>query len=467
MKSGKKRGKIFDDRLKGPHLLRDLDKTLAIAGIFFALILIAYVGMIDKLVYLPAGIFALISCLLWLAIRKSYAFEFHILESWSFTALWSICYFMLFALSILSVHFRPDLYERPLLYFILTALMAGAIACKIFSSGRQHVGLILIQIMLLGVSIAWSQLLIFPGLLGVDPWYHYDLTIKIIDEGFLPEKFGYSKLPLFHLTIAATSLIAGLPYKLAAMVSVSLGQIVCNALFVFLIASCLFSNYRAGLLAALMVIIANQHICMSYWSIPNGFAAVFIPIAFYLLFFKSEYRSILSSAILSILVLAAIILTHSIAALCMAMLLVVSWGSLVIYSAYNHSRKDIHISLIRPIGFAVSMLAWWAYASGTIVNIGSFFKRNLSIDLHMILEEFRGYALDIPLDEKLFNDIGMHFFFAFSLIGIFYMISRRGSGSSFAMAWVGMTPFAIGFLSLMSGIDMIEQRWWYFVTNPP
>jgi hypothetical protein len=56
----------------------------------------------------------------------------------------------------------------------------------------------------------------------------------------------------------------------------------------------------------------------------------------------------------------------------------------------------------------------------------------------------------------------MFLFFAFSFIGVFYMISRRGSSSSFTMAWVGVAPLAIGFFTLISGHSVIEHRWWYF-----
>ena len=450
--------------LKDSYLLRDLDRTLAIAGFIIALILMLYLGReIGRMVYLLTAVLALISCLLWLEIRKSHTFEFHHKESRTLTAFWSICFFVLYSLSLLSVHFRPELYQRPTLYFILTALTTGTIACEILSSGRRHAGLILIQVVLLGMSIAWSQLLIFPSLLGVDPWYHSDLTTKIVNEGLIPRGYEYSKLPLFHLMIAATSLIAGLPYKLAVMVSVSLGQIICNALFVFLIAGHLFRNYWTGLLAALMVIIANHHIYMSYWSISNGFAAVFIPIALYLLFFKFGDSPRASFAVLYLVALAAIILTHTIAAMCMAMLLFVSWGALVIYRAYDHSGKDNRASLIRPVGFTVAMFAWWIFAASS--NITSWFRLiewGFSIDTFAETDEVRGYVAVIPLGEQLFNNLGMFLFFAFSFIGVFYMISRRGSGSSFAMAWVGMAPLAIGFISLISGLGLIEQRWWYF-----
>jgi hypothetical protein len=452
-------------RLEDSHLLRDLDRTLAIAGIIFSIILILYLGgKTSRVVYLLSGVLALISCLLWLAIQKSHTFEFRLPESKTLTNFLSICFFGLFTLSILAVHFRPELYQRPTLYFILTALTAGVIACEIFSSSRRYLGPILIQIILLGMSIAWSQLLIFPSLLGVDPWHHLALTDSIIGEGFIPEGNSYSKMPFFHLMIAATSLIAELPYKLAAMVSVSLIQIICNALFVFLIAGHLFRNYRTGLLAALMVIIANHQIFMSYWSIPNGFAAVFIPIALYLLFFKFRDQPYASFTILYILVLASIILTHTITAMCMAILLFVSYGALIVYCACQHLGEYNNASLIRPVGFTVAMFAWWTFAaSSSIKSLAKLIEWGFSIDVFVKTpKELQGYEATIPLGEQLFNNLGMFLFFAFSFIGVFYMISRRGSSSSFALAWVGMAPLVIGFFSLISEHSVIEHRWWYF-----
>ncbi|MDV4343031.1 hypothetical protein HL657_07550 [Methanoculleus sp. YWC-01] len=449
-------------RLKESLLLRDLDKTLAIAGAIFSLILIAYLGReFGRAIYLLIGVLALISCLLWLAIRRSHTLEFHLFESRTLTVFCATCFFGLYTLSVLSVHFRPELYERPLLYFALTALMAGVIAYEIFASGRQHTSLILIQILLLGISIAWSQLLLFPSLLGVDPWYHSAFTSRIIEESVIPDGYPYSKLPLFHLMIAGTSLTASLPYKFAAMVSVSLVQIICNTIFVFLIGNYLFKNRQIGLLAALLVIIANHHISMSYWSIPNAFAAIFISVALYLLFPRFKERSYSTSAILYTMALAPIILTHTITAVCMAILLFVTWGTLAFYHLFNATEH--RISLIIPISFTLAMLAWWTYASDTIGVLTDLIRSEFSIDFFVKTpEDLRGYGAFIPLGEQLFNNLGMFLFFAFSFIGIFYMISRKGSYLTSAMAWIAVVPLVVGFFPLISRHTLIEERWWYF-----
>jgi hypothetical protein len=449
--------------LKCSFLLRDLDKTLAIAGAIFSIILIFYMAReIGRLIYLLTGVLTLLSCLLWLAIRRSHPFEFHIPKSRTLTHLWATGFFVLFILSVLSVYFRSNLYERPIIYFILTASMAGIIACEIFTSGRQHTGLILIQALLLGVSLAWSQLLIFPGLLGVDPWYHYALTTNILDTSYIPDGYIYSKLPLYHLMVAATSLVADLPYKYAVMVSVSLAQILCNVLFVSLIGGRLFKSYRVGLLAALMVIIANHHIFMSYWSIPNAFAAIFIPIFIYILFFKFESRSSYSPTILYSIMMVSVILTHTITAVCMGMLLVIVWVAPFLYRI-NHSHVKKFVTLMIPVGFIVAMFAWWAYATSILNPLSNLINFGFSADIFVqTSNDIKSYAASVPFQEQLITYLGLFLFFSISFIGIFYMISRKGNGSTFAMAWVGIAPLAVGFFSLISGRSVINERWWYF-----
>jgi len=73
-------------KLKDSSFLHDLDKVLAVAGVILSLILIVYLGReIGRVVYLLTGVLALISCLLWLAIRKSHTFEFRLPESRTLT----------------------------------------------------------------------------------------------------------------------------------------------------------------------------------------------------------------------------------------------------------------------------------------------------------------------------------------------------------------------------------------------
>ena len=445
-------------------LLQDLDRTLAIAGVVFSVFLIIYMVITaGRWIYLLAGVLFLISCLLWLGMRKSHLFEFHFYESGSQFTFLAICYFILYILSILSVYFRQNFYERPLLYFILTAVMAGFIACEILISGKHHVGLILTQCVLLGLSVAWSQLLIFPSLVGVDPWYHYAFTNQILGDFHIPDGESYSKLPIFHLMIAITSLLTNLPYKFAVMVSVSLGQILCNALFLYLIARSLFKNQQVALLTALLVTIANTCIFMSYWSIPNSFAAVFMPIAFYILLFKVKGKARILFTSLVAIMMVMIILGHTITAMCMAIFLFAVWFSFRVYRIF-FATNEAQISLLFPVSFVIFMFSWWTYvSSGSFGALAILIKDGFSINFFSNTPpEFQNYLMTVPINEQVFNNLGMFLFFTLSFIGIFSMISRKGNSYTFIFAWLGLIPLAISFFALISMLSIIEQRWWYF-----
>lgn len=353
-----------------------------------------------------------------------------------------------------------NLYEHPLIYFVLTSLMGGIVALEIlFSQEENRNYFILFQIIIIGLSVAWSQLLIFPGLLGVDPWWHQMFTTKILEIHYIPDGYAYSKLPIFHLAIASTSLITGLNYKFATMLSVSLAQIICNAIFVFLLGKFLF-NQKIGLLASLMVVIANYHICRSYWSIPNSLAAVFIPIVLYLLW-KVRRNKPLHATVLSIFFMGILILTHTVTAMCMAIILFVCWAAFNLHNTL-YSKIEIPVSLTISLLFTVAMFGWWTYASGHITTLADLIKWGFSIDYFgHTSEEILKYAATVPIPEQIFNNLGMLLFFSLSFVGIFYMISKKGNSFSFAEALVGFTPLALSFFSLITGHTIIEHRWWY------
>ncbi len=202
--------------------------------------------------------------------------------------------------------------------------MVFILAYEIFHSKKENIAILLLQIMALGVNLSWSQLLIFPGLIGVDLAYHSNLVSQIIQSQSLPDGYSYGKLPLFHLIISETSLILNVGYKFAAMASVSLAQIVCNALFIYLIAFGVFKNHIIGCLSSLFVVISNFNIFMSYWSIPNAFAGIFIIIVIYLIFVLKERHELKVSGLI-LLFLFTIVWTHTLTAMCLAILLFVTW----------------------------------------------------------------------------------------------------------------------------------------------
>ncbi len=437
------------------------DDVILILGIVFSILVIFVCISFSRVIYLFPGILSLIACMIWFGMRKKALYNQYTSLSFPTDIILNSLYFIFFSFSILSIYFRPDLYERPLLYFILTSLIVGVMALRIFCHNISN-SLFIFQTILVGVSIAWSQLLIFPSLLGVDPWYHQAFALKIIDIHFIPDGESYSKLPLFHILIILTSLITGWGYKFSTMFSVSMSQIICNVLFIFLLGKFLFNN-RIGLLASLLLVIADSHIYMSYWSIPNSFAAVFVlPLLYILLKVKLHDPALMS--IITILLMVDIILTHSIVSVFAAIILTFYlFGNAFCNILY--SKKYSPISITYPVLFIVSMLAWWNFASNYLNTFTSLLKWGFSRDMFNITPTIliSEYIKAVPFSEQLFNYSGMFSFFALSFVGCFYMISKRyGNHNTFNFACVGLIPLFLGFFSYISGHSIIEQRWWYF-----
>lgn len=437
------------------------DDIIPILGIASSILLTFVCMSFNRMIYLLPGILSLIACVIWFGMRKKAFYNQYARLSFSTGIILDSLYFIFFSFSILSIYFRPDLYERPLLYFILTSLIVGFMSLRIFCHNISN-SLFILQIILIGISVSWSQLLIYPSLLGVDPWFHQVFTLKILDTHFIPDGYIYSKLPLFHILISLTSLITGLDYKFATIFSVSLSQIICNVLFIFLLGKFLFNN-RIGLLASLLLVVANYHINMSYWSIPNAFAVVFVLLLLYLLLKVKMYTPVLIS-IISILLMADIILTHSVVSMFTAIILTFYlFGSSICNILY--SKKYTPIKMTYPILFTVSMFAWWSFACGKLDTFASLLKWGFSRDIFLStpIILLSTYAATIPLSEKLFNYAGMFSFFALSFVGCFYMMSKRyGNHNTFNFALIGLTPLFLGFSSLISSRSILEERWWFF-----
>lgn len=444
---------------------QEFDKTVSSLGIIFSILLIIYSSFnFTRIIYIFPGIFTLLSCTLWLLIRKNLSLKFGRSYPHSWNMIWASLIFVIFTLTILIVYFRSNIYERPLIYFILITLIVGMISIEIICSQKSMHFLLLIQIILVGISLAWSQLLIFPSLLGIDPRWHQMFTSNIMQMHFIPQGYAYSKLPVFHLLISLTSLVSGLNYKFATMFSVSLFQIVCNVMFVFLLGRFLFNNDRVGLLASLLVTVANHHIYMSYWSIPTSFAAIFLVPIFYVLL-KTKQAAPLSSTFISMIFMITLIFTHTITSMCMAIILFVFSITTILYSTFFTKTKS-QISLTYATLFSVVMFAWWTYASGTLYRLGSAIKWGFSLDTFMGKtpdEVILKYVNAIPLSEQIFNNVGMFLFFSSSFIGLFYMISKKyGNNNTFSVGFVGIMPLILGFFSLITQHSIIEHRWFFF-----
>lgn len=461
--------KVFEGWLDKP-----LDRILALLGLFLALVLTIWLALTtDSPLYVTAGLLFALGCASYLLLRRR--FSSSTVASLAQTepkpqlyTVLNILFFALFSYSVISAHLRSELYSRPLGYFISVALMVAIVAVEIIflPRGKFYSCFALLKIILIALSLEWSQLLIFPDVVGIDPWAHKWFTTELLSTRHIPDLagWGYSRMPLFHLMTGETSLIAGLNYKIATMSSIVLLHIVCNIIFVFLLGRFLLSP-KGGLLAALLLGVATNYVMFGYSPIPNTAAVILMLPIIYLLFKVRRDKPIMSVS-LAMLLMATLILMHTVTAMCLAILLFVLWAGLEIYGRLNREKLTATVTLTIATLFSVAMFSWWTLVSGHIRTLADLIKVGFTEEYFVpgiLVEETAQYMSGVPLFERLFNNFGMFLFFALSLIGCFYMISRRfGDRYSFATATGGVVLLALGFLPMAAGRSIIEERWHYF-----
>lgn len=372
----------------------------------------------------------------------------------------NIFFFLFFSYSIISLYLRPDPYIRPIGYFISTTLMAVIVADEILflSPQKSHIYFTLCKIIIIGLSLQYSQILIFPNLVGLDPWIHQWFTLKILDTGYIPEGFSYSKLPMMQLMIGMISLVTDLGYKMATMLSLSSIQIVCDTLFIFLLGKFLISN-KIGLMAALLLEVANIHIQFGYLAIPNTMAAILIlPIIFILLKLRSDKLFIGTSVVM--LLMGTLILTHTMTSMFLAILLFVLWLSSLVYTRLFPLETGRSVTWTICILFSIGMFAYWSYISGHILTLANFIK----LGFINPLPDWGYQSLShLPLWEQMFKYIGLFLFFSISFIGCLYMISKQFRNSNRFISTIGwIVILCLAFFPLIIGKDIITGRWFYF-----
>ena len=286
--------------LKISSITENLDRTLAIAVATVALIIILAIVFLQPTVwyrYLEAPILLLIASMVFLGVRKQLSrsrisFPSELSAGSSTYLILNILFFGLFFYSILSVYLSPEPHSRPLGYFISTAMATAILAVEILflPKGKASTGFILLKIALVALSLRFMVQLIFPEVIGVDPWWHRGLTLDMLALGHMPEGHAYSALPMMHLIISSTMLITDLSYRLSAMLSIGFFQVV-SLVFVFLLGR-LVQGPKIGLLAALLFGIASTNVELGFWIRPITLGVIIIPILLYTAFKAREERAI-------------------------------------------------------------------------------------------------------------------------------------------------------------------------------
>ncbi len=152
------------------------DRATAWTGLAFSIPFTVFLYLkFGTLVYLAVGLLCPVACLICLFLirkpRRQEPLPVHYLDA---------AYWLLTVSSLLVFAFRPDQYSRPLLFFVLIALSGSVLAVKFVFCRKPLVRHSLIQILFLGFLIDWTVTVMFPSLIGLDPYTCRQWAAKII-----------------------------------------------------------------------------------------------------------------------------------------------------------------------------------------------------------------------------------------------------------------------------------------------
>jgi len=262
-----------------------------------------------------------------------------------------------------------SLYMLPPTYFITLVVAASTVLWDIASGrdGRRGVAAMLIKVLVLGILVRGLAYFQFPGPIGSDPWRHV-LTVEsttvaghIVDS--LPDALGtqnsYSSIPVFHILASTASQVVGVSAKTASFIAGSVPQVL-SVLSIFLIGRSVHST-GAGVLAALLYCVADFSILWGVQVIAMTLASALVACLLWMLL--SGHARSTSSIAVALLLMAVLILCHTVAAfVTLVALTTVAAIARMLRTAGSEwlSQRTTPIlgsSLVALYG--VFMLVWW------------------------------------------------------------------------------------------------------------
>jgi hypothetical protein len=274
--------------------------------------------------------------------------------------------------------------SRPVLFLVLTSLLAALIATEIaITTDSRHVPSVLFKTIILGILIRASAYFEFPSTIGADPYYESGFIQYILDHGYIPAHVlpysivEYPSMPVMQTLVAALSLTTGINVHNSYFF---VGIIECiSVVFIFLIGRAVL-NVRSGLLAALLLVIASQFLLWGIIIVPETLGVVLTLVVVAVLFLVPR-RDMASFAVLLVVLFTGIVLEHEGAAAYTAIVLVVILASFWFVSKVSRRGTDIgELQDARALSFHLrslallvalyiaALLGYWTFIGGSALT---------------------------------------------------------------------------------------------------
>ncbi len=449
-----------------------LDKLIAVLVLCLGAAFIVWpISLKHYGVHLPAILLASSLCYLLFRGKLSQGKELlRLQEASRIRTVANIIFVVSFSLSIWLLW--SNLYYRPPLYFALILVAVASIILDIFCLNEAkdwHIHATLSKIIILSLTIYAGVHFEFPGIYGVDAWWHNKWIEETVSLGHITTSADYYYLfPVFHIAGAMTHIITTLSTYISAFAFTGVSMAV-SCVFVFLIGRKLV-NAKTGLLAALIVSLTTDSIEWATQIIPMSLGFCFFPVILYL-FFRRD-RKTAPNTFLIILLSIAMILTHPIPALVTLLSLIAIFIGIEVYKRISKPVTVYEaVTLIFIAFFGITMLTRWMQSPPGSAAFFDWNLRNLAESLQHEAQfalAMPATATNIPFEIQLLNQGGHLVLLFFSTVGaLVYLHSDNRTRSRLALIFVAGIIIVMPYVSsLFSLNNIIPGRWYIFLYVP-
>lgn len=379
----------------------------------------------------------------------------------------NIAFTVLFAYSLLVLLTRPELYTRPVAYFIATALAAAVLAAEVLFLPRNKTydSLLLLKIVMVVFSVQWSQHLLFSGPLGIDATWHSRFTANLLASGQIDRSSSYAEFATMHLMFGSAQLLGNLDFKTAALLVMSAAQ-VSLLTFTYLLGRHLFSR-PVGLLATLLLGLTPYYIEPALFFVPNVFALFFYPAVIYILMLRHSL-SYATITIVLLVLFAALIFAHPLGAMAMGIILASIYLGCILSPRSGSERVLRLASNILVSLFFVGMLTKWMYLGEAFKYIPRTILQALEFERYLAppsssMASIRAVQL-MSFGEYLMYFLGFLLYYSLAVLGILRLVSRRDWAKEFAWGLTAglMLLFTVAAFALLR--MAYPERWFWMST---
>ncbi|AKB29153.1 hypothetical protein MSSAC_1843 [Methanosarcina siciliae C2J] len=367
--------------------------------------------------------------------------------------------FLLISLSLILFSVRSSLYMRPIAYFLLSAFSISLILVNVLFIPNSHKYnvLTLLSIVFINFSLRLTPQLMYPDLVGIDPWIHREYTNYLINFGHIESGNNYSGMPAFHLIIGMTSIVTALPYKSAAIASITLLQVISFSL-IYLMGRYIL-NSKIGFFGAVLLSTSPTLISLGFWIHPTTFGLIISIILIFLLIRDKSNQ--VTNVILRLILAYSIIITHMQVGLSITILLATFLiGKFIyshIYSIEISEKTGTHFLLL----YLILMFSWWMYISGHFFQFFHLVDTALHFDVSP-----SNQIITVPhkfnLKEYVLKLVPFLAYFGLSTIGFLYSISKKSNPKFFAITLCGFCILLVPLtLSQTELGGLLGERWLY------